>query len=373
MLWFFNRLITTAYGLSILTSFTILLVALPHVAEENHLDTNTFVHQAIAFLNGSTDISISVEDTIEVNGRYYLVFPPFPAIILMPFVFFFGTTTKTLLLTPVLGAITAYYAFHLALKNRVSEGVAGWATLGFLFGTSFLVCATFPIDTYFAHICAVMFTVVALHEAFGRQSGLLIGFALGFAFLSRQLTVLTIPFVWAVLFLVRPKEQQPYMAVRSVLTTCIGLACCAVLYGYFNWARFGDPLETGYDILSLSEPGWYGYRAQNWGNFHWVYIPSNLIRMFLSGFSMDFEGPGLMIPHMGSFGSSLTFASPVVFYAMYARNTRARGLTIAAWFSIGLTALAVLAHKSALGGYRFYAGFVYPDCVGYRANPRHWS
>jgi hypothetical protein len=230
--------------------------------------------------------------------------------------------------------------------------VAGWATLGFLFGTSFLVCATFPIDTYFAHICAVMFTVVALHEAFGRQSGLLIGFALGFAFLSRQLTVLTIPFVWAVLFLVRPKEQQPYMAVRSVLTTCIGLACCAVLYGYFNWARFGDPLETGYDILSLSEPGWYGYRAQNWGNFHWVYIPSNLIRMFLSGFSMDFEGPGLMIPHMGSFGSSLTFASPVVFYAMYARNTRARGLTIAAWFSIGLTALAVLAHKSALGGYQ---------------------
>jgi 4-amino-4-deoxy-L-arabinose transferase-like glycosyltransferase len=281
------------------------------------------------------------------DGQFYVVFPPFPAILLMPFVFLFGTGFRTLLITPVLGAMTALFAYRLALKNGVSRHVARWVTLGLVFGTSLLLCIREPIDTYFAHCCAVLLATIALNEAFGSRRGVLIGFALGFAVLSRQLTVFTIPFVWAVLLTSPSDERTSDTGLRAVVATGIGLAICAGFYLYLNWIRFGDPLDPGYG--HLVETGWHRYRAERWGNFHWVYIPSNLIRMFLSGFHIQFLGPSLLIPRMSPLGTSLTFASPFVFYAFRGRITRAPRSNVIGWACIAVTCLVALSYKSALG------------------------
>jgi 4-amino-4-deoxy-L-arabinose transferase-like glycosyltransferase len=327
----------------------ILLVLLASVwgrmIHEDHSFDNTYVHQAVAFARGQVTIATKIFDTAEKDGRLFVVFPPGPALLLAPFAALWGTHVRVLLLTPVLGALIAFLAFRLARRVGVTSQTARWAVIGLVFGTSLLLSMRVPIDTYLSHCCAVAALFVALDEAFGRQRGLIIGFALGLAVLSRQLTALTIPFVWAVLWL-RPQAGTG-RAVRSIAATWVGLLVCAGFYLWLNDARFGNPFDFGYEYLR--EPTWYGYRAERWGQFNWVYVPSNLIRMLLSGFTIEFDPPSYMVPHMSLWGTSLTFASPWVFFAFRGRLAPT-SLQRAAWVSICVTTLAVLAHKSAMGG-----------------------
>lgn len=326
----------------------VLVVSVAHRAVyEDHSTDHTYVHQAIAFAHGQVAIATRVHDTAEHNGALYVVFPPGPALLLVPLVALWQTHTRVLLLTSLLGALTAALAFRLARRCGVAPRTARWAVIGLIFGTSLLLVLRVPTDTYLAHCCAVAATFAALDEAFGRQRGLRIGFALGLAVLSRQLAVLTIPFVWAVLLL-RPRD--PFGgARRAVAMTWVGLSVCAGFYLWLNYVRFGNPFDTGYAYLQ--EPTWFGYRADHWGQFSWVYVPSNLIRLFLSGFAIEFDPPGYMVPRMSHWGTSLTFASPWLFYALGGRLLPGR-LQLAAWASIAATMVAVLAHKSALGGWQ---------------------
>jgi hypothetical protein len=314
---------------------------------EDHVADHTYVHQAIAFARGQVAIDTRVYDTAEKDGRWYVAFPPGPAVLLVPFAAVWQEHTRVLPLSCLLGALIAALSFRLALRNGVAPETARWAAIGLVFGTSLLLMVRTPIDTYFAHCCAVAAVLAALDEACGRQRGLRIGFALGLAVLSRQLMLLTVPFVWALLLL-RP-HGGPRRGLRSVAATWVGLSVCAGFYLWLNYIRFGNPLDMGYAYLQ--EPSWYAYRGEHWGQFHWVYVPSNLIRMFLCGFAIEFDPPSYLVPRMSDWGTSLTFASPWVFYALRGRLEPAR-LQLAAWASIGLTAVAVLAHKSALGGYQ---------------------
>jgi 4-amino-4-deoxy-L-arabinose transferase-like glycosyltransferase len=348
---FRNRLrsmTTTDRRLAWLVFSLLLLLASYNIVNEDHATSHTYIHQALAFTKGSLSIETKIHDLAAKDGKFYVAFPPLPALLLVPFVFFFGTATKTLLLTPILGALTALFAYRLARKNGVSHDTARWAILGLVGGTSFLMCLSTPIDTYFAHCCAMLFGFVALNEAFGRQRGLLIGLAIGFAVLSRQLMVLTLPLIWGALLLFRGDSRPLAGRLLYIAATTAGLAVCAGVYLWLNWARFGSPFDTGYRYMQ--EVGWFSYRFQHWGDFSWVYIPSNLIHMFLSGFQIDFLPPSLMVPKMGHSGTALTFASPFLFYAVRGRIGRARALNAIAWVSVALTCIAVLAHKSALGG-----------------------
>ncbi len=331
--------------------FLVILVSVSHRAlVENHDDTHTYIHQAIAFSKGSVSIDGPVPDAAEKDGQYYVAFPPFPAVVLVPFVYLFGTGTKTLFITPVMAALIAVLAFRLAVRIGSSRETARWATLGLVFGTSVLLCLRYPVDTYFAHCCAVLVLLAALSEAFGRQRGLWIGFLLGFAVLSRQATILTVPFVWAILLLKRRDTGGRWKAIQSVAATGVGLAVCLGFYLYLNWLRFGSPFDFGYAYIS--EGGWYGYRAEHWGNFSWIYIPSNLVRLFVMGFEIDFAPPSYLIPTMGHVGTSITFASPFVFYALRGKLALSPTLNRIGWVCIGLTCLAVLSHKSAMGGWQ---------------------
>src|SRR5262249_37748266 len=55
-----------------------------------------YLYQAESYLHGRWDLPLKppVTDIIVINGRNYIVYPPFPAILLMPLVAIFGLSTS---------------------------------------------------------------------------------------------------------------------------------------------------------------------------------------------------------------------------------------------------------------------------------------
>lgn len=54
-----------------------------------------YVHQARAFLHGRLDIPEPFGNVATYRGRHYVVFPPFPAVLITPLVAVFGSHTRT--------------------------------------------------------------------------------------------------------------------------------------------------------------------------------------------------------------------------------------------------------------------------------------
>lgn len=319
-----------------------------HIAE--HGQVHTHVRLAAEMLQGSVEFHEAFyKDIADFHGRYYSPFPPCPAVFLMPLVAVFGVNLLTMLLTPLLGALAGAALFRLLRALNIRPAVAAWATAGFLFGTVFWLVVRFPFDTYFAHVLATILVFLALEAAASRRSGAWVGLYMGAAFLSRQLTVLALPFVWLLMLL----PGEPLFSRRffkAVLASVPALALALGLYLYYNWVRFGNPLDCGYAYIP--EYSWYLTRLDTWGVQSLAYVPSNFIRLFLQGFVIEFNDPNLMIPDISRAGTSLTFASPFLFFAFRNRFRDRPFLDLAAWGGIALCALAVMMNKNAMGGWQ---------------------
>jgi hypothetical protein len=352
------------WSIALLAYVGLWLHVVARLLTEQNFESHTYVHQAAAWLRGELHVDRTLHDTIVIEGRRYAIFPPFPALVLLPWVALFGASTKTLLLTPLLGAVTAYASVLALRRLQVPSAAAAWCTVGLIFGTPLTSVSSEPVDTYFAHCCAVACGMCAFCETTGRCRGWLVGLLLGAAVLSRQLTILSLPFFVAAVAwpnavtaseppLLRGKWEAALGRIASLL---LPLVLCLGAYAMLNWARSGDWLDTGY--RSLVERGWYKYRAEKFGDFHWAFVPSNLLRLLLLGPGLEFAPGSYMLPTLTGFGSSLTFTSPFLYFALRDLSPRSRvwpgvhSLRALAWLCVGATTIAVLMHKSALGGWQ---------------------
>jgi hypothetical protein len=335
-----------------------------HLLMEQNFEAHTYVHQAAAWLRGELHIDRTLHDTVVIEGRRYAVFPPFPALVLLPLVAAFGASTKTLLMTPLLGAITAYAASLALQRLKVPAAAAAWCTAGLIFGTALTSVSAAPVDTYFAHCCALACGMWAFCEVTGRCRGWAVGLLLGAAVLSRQLSILMLPFFVAAVAWPKAVAASDAALARPRFVAALGRACslllplalCLGAYGMLNWARSGDWFDTGY--ASMVERGWYKYRAEKFGDFHWAFVPSNLLRLLLLGPGLEFAPGSYMMPKYTGFGSSLTFTSPFLYFALKDLDPRStiwpgsRSLRALAWLCIGAITVGILMHKSALGGWQ---------------------
>jgi hypothetical protein len=122
-----------------------------------------------------------------------------------------------------------------------------------------------------------------------------------------------------------------------------------VVYGWFNWARFGSPTESGYAISYLPQPGLEARREL--GLFSVLQVPEN----FRLALLMTFQ-PLARFPYFTAspYGLSMLLVSPALLTAAWAglRDSDARLL----WIAAGLVAIPVFLYYG--GGYVQY-GFRY--------------
>ena len=227
-----------------------------------------FFYLADAFLHGRTWLTFrpGPNDVIIIDGRIYVPFAPFPALVFMPLVAVIGAVTADQLesgIDAVLAAACVGLCWMLLARIGVRRLVDRLAlTILFGFSTQILWVTTRGGVWHTGQLIATILTLVCLIEVWGRQRAWLVGLFAGAAFLTRAPLAFAIPFYG---LLLDPRPVLPTSEVlggyipsvarstrlRAWLLLAAGVAPAIVVFLLYNQVRFGSPWESGYGLATL--------------------------------------------------------------------------------------------------------------------------
>jgi hypothetical protein len=341
-----------------------------------------YVPLADAFLHGRLyviDHPSYLNELVPFAGQYYVVYPPIPAVLLMPIVLIFGPGFDQARASIVLGAL------DVALAGAVAYRVVGprrwvWVLFAIMFGfgTTVWYSVASGNSWHFAHVCATTFLLLAVLDTQRNGPPWRIGLLLGCAVLSRLPTALAVPFflgyfAWAA-------DRQPRVGpgdetfgalggkVGSVLSSrldwrqlildVVSFGCALsiplILYAMYNQARFGDPLQEGYSLI----PGLLKEFQYRYGFLAIESIGRNLYAMLMSMPKQVDSFPFIQPRNLG--GLSIFLTTPAFLWAF--RAHRPSWFVVGAWISILAITVPIILHADPGGaefGYRYAIDF-YP-------------
>ena len=272
-----------------------------------------FVYLAYSFLHGRlglTDGGTGLAELVHHNGNYYVVYPPMPAVILLPFVAAFGTSFNQTLLSIILASLSVSVIWLMLNKIGVKGVKALWLTALFGFGTCFWYTAAVGSSWYIEQVSAVLFLTLAIILALYRKSDFLVGLLLGFSYLSREPTILAFPFFLLFMYEQKKKTASWNPMLKQALYFFLGLAIPVVLNALYNFARYDTFLDVGYTIIIKGDPQY------PFGLFSLAYIPKHI-------YAILFQGPILLnsFPYFKPnwMGLGLFFTTPAFLYVFKAK------------------------------------------------------
>ena len=313
-------------------------------------DDRQFSRLAESFLEGKLYLfPSSLEtwaDTALFDGYHYSPFGPLPAVLIMPLVWsgYFHQGQLSFLVT----LSVFYLCFRLARRFMYSCDESCWFALAFCFATSFIGVAALACSTFFAHVLAVMFLFLAINEYNGKCRLCLIGSLLGLAMASRPPAGLNIlMFVLAIFF----SEGAIRDRISGLIKLVLPFAAVVGLLALYNFARFGNPLESGYSY----QLNGFGVPYADWtvpGNTAGPTVSleniSGHLWIFLFG-----------LPSTEAIGSSVLLMSPFLGYLLFVPRWDLTNKLIV--LNVAVVLLAVLAFRSTgfeQVGYRFSLDFL---------------
>jgi hypothetical protein len=248
-----------------------------------------FNYLADAFLHGQLHLRVlppAILDLIAHQDRYYMYWPPFPAVVLMPLVELFGTGLTDITYTAVLGAITVgLTATLLAVLN--DTGIAPLSierrallVITVAFGSVVLILSPVGKAWFTAQLigwgCVLLATIAALAVP-GRLGYFLAGLALGCALATRN--ALLFNGIWLAYFMLQRDWGQPARERAARVAWGLAPVVAAVgLLAWYNLARFGSPAETGLRWHNVAP--FFQEDFDRYGVFNLHYLPANLKEQF---------------------------------------------------------------------------------------------
>ena len=344
------------------------------------VDLDYFVPLADAFLHGRLGLEDAPSWLNEVvpasNGLDYVVYPPMPAILLLPFVSVVGPAFEQGWASVLLGAANVALMSSVIFGMGVRRGPRIVLSLVFGFGTIVWYSAQAGSSWHFAHVVATFFLLAAIRACQRDARTVFIGLLLAGAILSRLPLVLAAPFfgayiadlAWRIrhgeadafgaLEAVRPRAWRATFDIRLYLEAAIpfalGVGIPMIAYFIYNDLRFGSFTENGYALI----PGLLQEDQYRHGFFSVVNIPRKLYALLLSGPVQVGEFPWVQSRHLG--GLSILLTTPLFLWTIKARRPDWFG--IGAWSTVALILVPILLHADP-GGSQFgfrYAQDVYP-------------
>jgi hypothetical protein len=323
-------------------------------AEADPQPLDYFNRLADAFLHGRywlTDAPSWLNELIPAgDGRWYVAYPPMPAVLALPFVAVFGREFPAQVYSSIYAGLAVGVVY--LLLGRLGLAL----TVVFAFGTCFWYVAIGGSAWYFAHVSAVLFLAAATWCALTRQPAWLAGLFLGFAALSRLPTGLALPFVLAAQLgfpgLRALWRMDRGKLVRTAVVFGLGLAIPAAIYIAFNLVRWGTITDQSYTRIPgvLEDPIYVEH-----GILSVFYIPRNLFAILFRSWNYVDEFPYLQ-PSWWGLGIFLT--APLYLWLAKARLRE----PIVGWSLLGiaLVAIPIVTHGNVgitQFGYRFSLDF----------------
>ena len=264
-----------------------------------------FVWLAYSFLHGKLGLTghgTALAELVSLHGNYYVVYPPMPAIILLPFVAVWGTSVDQSLISIILASLCVSLTWLMLRKVGVKGSKVLWLAVLFGFGTCFWYTAAVGSAWYIEEVSGVLFLTAAIVLALYRKNNFLVGLCLGFAYLSRLPTILAFPFF---LLLTYDQNDSWKPRLKQMAIFFIGLAIPVLLDLAYNFARYDTIFDIGYTIIIRGDPN-YPY-----GLFSLNYIPKHV-------YAILFQGPILLnsFPYFKPdwIGLGLFFTTPAFLY-----------------------------------------------------------
>ncbi len=218
--------------------------------------TPYYIYLAEAFSQGQVALIPPlprIYDLLYFEGNYFIAGAPLPGLLMLPAVLVAGVEFSDIAFGVLIGAINVMLVYGLfgQLDEHIELSETGrrWLTLLFALGTPHWHIATLGSVWFNAHVVAVLFLllfVMALLQA----KTLPAGFLLSMAFLARPSALYAGAFVLVYVFLVR---TDWLIKLRALVTFGIGFAPGFAVALLYNWLRFGQWLEFGYDYVQGAE------------------------------------------------------------------------------------------------------------------------
>ncbi len=304
--------------------------------------TNAYALVAESLLSGRPDASTCFgADCGLRDGKTYIVFPPFPALLVMPLVAMFGIYAKGFVVLSILlwaGALALWSRTFKSFVVTAEQRLWLLAAIGFASPLYYVMLRGDGV-WFFAQSVAFFFVTLAIHEVVAGRRLATAGLALGCALLSRQMSIFYAPLLLLLAF--RPEEPLLRITAERISAAFklgLPIAAALILYLAYNYWRFGNAFDSGYGSIPFTADGSVlGERVAAHGLWDSHYVLFNLFYFFLQGFHADFTGPmRLTLGGLDDAGAAVLAASPWLLLLFFTRLGR-----------VELTALLLIAGFAA--------------------------
>lgn len=294
------------------------------------------------------------------DRRYFVSFPPAPAVAMMPFVAATGVDFNDVLFTVVFAAFNVLLVF--LLLRRLSEGGRSgrgrsdniWLTLLFAFGTAHFWCSVLGQVWFTALIVGVAFTLLYIHAAIDAKHPLIAGIFCALAFATRTPLVFSAIFFYAFVFFPGGSFRREdwgdafkKIALFSAPCLIVGVALLAQ-----NHMRFESLTEFGHTYLAAGSLE----RIQTYGLFNAQFLSKNLSAAVTLIPRFQPDAPYVII---SKHGMSIFLTTPAFFYLFRPKkreNQRDRFWFALLWVTVAVVGIPALFYQNTgyeQFGYRF--------------------
>ncbi len=285
------------------------------------------------------------------NGQFFISFPPFPAVVMIPFVLVFGEQTPSMFIVFALFMASYVVGYALARRHGYSDALSACLGAFLVLGCNMLEASHYGGVWNMAQMMAFLLTLLSFWyiSSKNRRHWYASLICLALAVGCRPFQLVYAPVLLCMLY-GRLWEEKPeingiWPAIRAMLPFAAAPAAILLGYAAYNFVRFGDIFEFGHNYLPEFTDSVYGqfsvhYMRENMANI--LRLPyfqeAMLVFPIFSGFAFFIANPIYLI-----------WGERALVTAVRRRLILDEGLLLAAFF---VHFALLLMHKS-FGGWQF--------------------